>query len=274
MSDNFTLGYVQGSSLLHRIDPLTKLLALTGIIIFAIGSSVQYNFIFFLVMLLLVPFSGVSFKTFLQPWKILLVLWVPFIIFPPIIFNLQSGFLGIEQETAYLSLLGLNIAYSVTGLDYGLKIAARGFAICLPSLLLLWTTHPRELVQTFVVSLKAPYKYAWSAFLALIYVPIVGYEGRMRNYALHMRGVHYRKMSIRGLKVFVIPVIMRALRRGFTTALSMESRGFGVYSDRTFQYDVPKPKYSLPLRFSVLIIMAVAITYSIQDGNYEVFIRF
>jgi|UniRef100_A0A8J4H793 energy-coupling factor transporter transmembrane protein EcfT len=80
----------------------------------------------------------------------------------------------------------------------------------------------------FAAFLLAILYYAWAVFLALIYVPIVQHESQTRRYALDIRGVRCRKMSLRGLRLLAIPVIFRSLRRGFSTALSMEARGFGV----------------------------------------------
>jgi energy-coupling factor transport system permease protein len=257
MTGEFKLGYLSGTSVLHKLDPLTKLIALAGVILFAIGASPLYNVLMLVGVLFVVPFSGVSFKVFIQPWKVLALLWLPFILFPPIFFHLQRGLIGIQGQTGYLDIFNMHIPYSIYGLNYGLKIAARGTVICIASLLLLWTTHPRELVQSFVAEFRVPYKFAWSSFLALVYVPIVGYEARMRDYALQIRGVGYRKMSLRGIRLYAIPVVMRSLRRGFTTALSMESRGFGVFPDRVFRYDINRPKHVGLIRLSIVIISGI-----------------
>jgi len=213
-----------------------------------------YNALLIIAIIGIVPFSGVGFKTFIQPWKLLSILWLPFLLLPPLLFYWQSGLIGAQGGTGHLQLFGWTINYSLYGLQYGLKIAARGTAICLASLLLLWTTHPRELVQSFVEDFKAPYKFAWSSFLALVYMPIVGYEARMREYALQIRGVDYRKASMSGIKLFAIPVVIRSLRRGFTTALSMESRGFGAYPKRSFRYDIRRPNHVWLIRLAFLLI--------------------
>ncbi len=274
MTGEFKLGYLPGKSLLHHLDPLTKLIALGGVILFAIGASPLYNLYLLAGLLLIAPFSGVGFKVFIQPWKLLALLWLPFILFPPIFFELQKGLIGIQGQTGTLVLFGHTFHYSTYGLNYGLKVAARGTVICIASLLLLWTTHPRELVQSFVEELRAPYKFAWSSFLALVYVPIVGYEARMRDYALRIRGVGYRRLSLRGIKLFAIPVVMRSLRRGFTTALSMESRGFGIYPKRVFRHSVRRPKHVGMIRLSIILFFGLLFYLVTQSGEFSVFIHF
>jgi energy-coupling factor transport system permease protein len=271
MSGDLTLGYVAGQSFLHRLDPLTKLIALTGVIIFAIGAPIDYNFFMLLALLAVVPFSGVGFKTFLRPWKVLIPLWIPFIVLPPILFNLQSGLMGLSGDARVLHLFGYGIAYSQYGLDYGVKIAARGMAIGIASLLVLWTTHPRDLVQSMVEDFRAPYKYAWSVFLALVYVPIVEYESRLRNYALAIRGVKHRKFTLHGLKVHTVPVIFRSLRRGFSSALSMEARGFGATPQRTFRYDLHRPAHVVKIRIAVGAVFVVLIALAILSGRFAIF---
>jgi energy-coupling factor transport system permease protein len=271
MSGELTLGYVAGQSFLHRLDPLTKLIALLGVIIFAIGAPIDYNFFMLLALLAVVPFSGVGLKTFLRPWKVLIPLWIPFIVLPPILFNLQSGLIGLSGDARVLHVFGHAIAYSQYGLDYGVKIAARGMAIGIASLLVLWTTHPRDLVQSMVEDFRAPYKYAWSVFLALVYVPIVEYESRLRNYALAIRGVKHRKFTLHGLKVHTVPVIFRSLRRGFSSALSMEARGFGATPERTFRYDLHRPAHVAVIRMVVVAVFAVLIALAIMSGRFAIF---
>jgi energy-coupling factor transport system permease protein len=271
MSQTLTIGYVPGASFLHRLDPLTKLIALAGIIIFAIGAPVDYNAAMLVVLLAVVPFSGVSLKTFLQPWKVLVPLWVPFIILPPVLFNLQSGLIGLHEDSRVIALFGHSIHYSQFGLDYGLKIAARGTTIGIGSMLLLWTTHPRDLVQSIVEDFRAPYKYAWSVFLALIYVPIVEYESRVRTYALAIRGVKHRKFSLNGLKVHTVPVIFRSLRRGFSSALSMEARGFGAHRTRVFRYDLHRPAHVALIRTGIVVLFTGLIALAASSGRFAIF---
>lgn len=273
MSQDLTLGYVEGASLLHRLDPLTKLIGLAGVILFAIGAPIAANGAMLALVLLFVPFSGVDMRTFLRPWKVLIPLWVPFIILPPVLFNLQSGLMGLENDTRSVLLFGHAVAYSQYGLNYGLKIAARGTVIGMASLLVLWTTHPRDLVQSLVEDFKAPYKFAWSVFLALVYVPIVQHESRVRDYALTIRGVGYRKFSMHGLKVHTMPVVLRSLRRGFSSALSMEARGFGVSRTRVFRYAIARPKGVWAIRGGLVLFFAACIWQVIHSGQFTVLVN-
>ena len=270
MSRDLVLGYQDGHSPLHRIDPLTKLIALAGVIVFAIGAPVDYNFWMLLGLFAIAPFSGVDLRTFLRPWSVLIPLWVPFILLPPVLFHLQRGMLGLANDTAHLSLLGQDFAYSRYGLNYGFKIAARGSVIGIASLLVLWTTHPRDLVQSMVQELRAPYKYAWAVFLALIYVPIVQHESQTRRYALDIRGVRYRRRSLRGLRLLAIPVIFRSLRRGFSTALSMEARGFGVSPRRVFRHDLHYPLHVGLIRLAVVAAAILLLGIAIASGRFAV----
>jgi energy-coupling factor transport system permease protein len=270
MAQEVVLGYHDGDSVLHRIDPLTKLIALLGVIVFAIGAPIDYNGWMLLALLAAAPFSGVDLKTFLRPWSVLIPLWVPFILLPPVLFHLQRGLLGLAGDTAHLHLFGQDFAYSRYGLNYGVKIAARGSVIGIASLLVLWTTHPRDLVQSMVQELRAPYKYAWAVFLALIYVPIVQHETQIRSHALHIRGVRYRRLSLRGLRLLAIPVIFRSLRRGFSTALSMEARGFGVAPQRAFRHDLHYPPHVGLLRAAVALVAVLLIGVAIASGRFAV----
>jgi energy-coupling factor transport system permease protein len=273
MSQELALGYVAGTSFLHRWDPVTKLIGLLGVIALAIGAPIDYNAAMLVGLLLLTPFSGVDLKTFLKPWKILIPLWIPFIILPPVVFQLQGNLMGLEADLGHLHLFGYDIPYSKFGLNYGLKIAARGTVIGIASLLVIWTTHPRDLVQAIVEDLGAPYKYAWSAFLALVYVPIVQYESSVRDYALRIRGVKYRKLSLHGLKVYAMPVVFRSLRRGFASALSMEARGFGVSRTRTFRYDMHYPKHVVLIRILLVIGFGILVALALASGRFTMFVN-
>ena len=122
-----------------------------------------------------------------------------------------------------------------------------------------------------VEDFRAPYKYAWSVFLALIYVPIVEYESRVRSYALAIRGVKHRKFSLNGLKVHTVPVIFRSLRRGFSSALSMEARGFGAHRTRVFRYALHRPAHVALIRTGIVVVFAGLIAVAASSGRFAIF---
>jgi len=268
-------------SFLHQVSPAAKAVWLLCCVCLAL---VVFNInltgpILITVSLMALLLTGVRLKEFLNPQFILLPVWIPFILAAAFAAAFQTPILG-EQvvNLAYLNVFGLNIPYSVTGWRFGYAMFMRGEIIIMPSLALVWTTHPRDLVYTVTRLLRVPYRIAWAAYLALIYMPLVQYEGTVVNYAHIIRG---RKMArwnpFRGMdymKHVLLPMIVRGLRRGATTAIAMDCRGFGAYPERTFRIVPTFSKYSRPFAIACVVAVAVFVVVFRQYISFQNIIGF
>jgi energy-coupling factor transport system permease protein len=88
-----------------------------------------------------------------------------------------------------------------------------------------------------LVSIGMPYRYAFTVFMALRFLPVVQQEVDAVKAAHAIRGrassspIRHR---IRLWQRYMFTVIVNGLRKAENTALAIESRGFGAFPDRTF----------------------------------------
>jgi energy-coupling factor transport system permease protein len=133
------------------------------------------------------------------------------------------------------------------GFRNGIYIAARFLSVVLLSYLFVLTTEPNDLAYAFM-HLGLPYRYGFALITALRLVPIFEQEGQVVYHAQLARGVQYdtHRSRLRGLprrlitlaRQFFMPMLVSALAKVDTLAVSMEGRCFGKFSRRTFLREV------------------------------------
>ena len=121
--------------------------------------------------------------------------------------------------------------------DYALASALRIYTIILGSLVFVRATDPRELAIALVTQMHVPYRIAYAFFIALRIIPTIDEEIKIIRSAQAVRGVDRQKGlagRMRETRRYAMPLLVGALRRASTMVMSMESRGFGAYPERTF----------------------------------------
>jgi energy-coupling factor transport system permease protein len=114
-------------------------------------------------------------------------------------------------------------------------------SVVLLSYLFVLTTEPNDLAYALMCA-GLPYRYGFALITALRLVPVFEEEGRIVYNAQLARGVEYDVRSPRRLVVlgrqFFLPLLVSALGKVDTLAVSMEGRCFGRYPTRTFLREV------------------------------------
>ena len=207
--------YVPGSSLIHRMNPVTKIF-LTIIICAAAFVTDRLLFLAALlaVDLLIGIIAGVADRT----WSI---------------------FKGLLKIAAFLFLLqilltrkGTPVFWIIT--DQGLltagKVVLRLVVVCMPLALVLAVTRITDLTNAMVQVLHVPYQYAFTLATAIRFIPQFLEEMSGIMEAQTARGVAFDKA--RGLKKFSMilplcaPLLISSVRRTDQTAVAAEVRGF------------------------------------------------
>ena len=207
--------YVPGNSLIHRLNPVTKIL-LT--IVICIAAFVTDGLVFLsgllAVDLLIGIIAGVAGRT----WNI---------------------FKGLLKIAAFLFLLqvlltrkGTPVFWIIT--DQGLltagKVVLRLVVVCMPLALVLAVTRITDLTNAMVQVLHVPYQYAFTLSTAIRFIPQFLEEMSGIMEAQTARGVAFDKA--RGLKKFSMilplcaPLLISSVRRTDQTAVAAEVRGF------------------------------------------------
>ncbi len=228
MAANLVYQFRAGRSVLHRLDPISKLVALLAVSLLAFGVYVAWVQIAVTLFILFaaIVLGGIS------PLEVLRGTWL-FIIACTSFFFIQA-----------VTLPGSHEAFRIWGhpvmaeaVDYALAAALRIYAILLASLVFVRTTDPRALAIALVDQIKIPYRIAYAFFIALRIVPAIEEEIKIIRAAHRVRGVAQQRGllgRIRDMRRYAMPVLVGSLRRASTMAMSMESRAFGAYPTRTF----------------------------------------
>ena len=224
------LAYQPGGSVLHRLYPLVKVawLVLGTVFVFAVPSP--WPVVAVLVLLLLAfaligvrPGQVRGARLFVSTALLLGLLQVIFVKDGSVV--LQLGPLTITQG----------------GLEAGIYVAARFLSVVLLSYLFVLTTEPNDLAFA-LMRVGLPYRYGYALITALRLVPVFEQEGQTVYSAQLARGVRYDVKSPRRFltlaRQFFLPLLVSALGKVDSLAVSMEGRCFGKYPTRTFLREV------------------------------------
>ena len=222
-----------GSSVFHRLDPLSKLVWLVGVSLLAFGAyiaSIQ-------VAISLIVLTTAVCLARLSPLEIVRGTWL-FIVACVGFFIVQS----VTLPGATVAIRVLSMPIYVESADYALASALRIYTIVLSSVVFVRTTDPRDLAISLVTQMHVPYRAAYAFFIALRIVPMIEEEIGIIRAAQAVRGVA-RKRGIAGrigeTKRYALPLLVGSLRRASMMVMSMEGRAFGAYPQRTF-VDAPR----------------------------------
>jgi energy-coupling factor transport system permease protein len=224
------IAYHPGTSVLHRLHPLTKAawLVFGTAFVFVVRSPWA---VAAAVALLLVgfPIAGVRLgrvrgtRLFISTALLLGLLQVLFVREGEVLFQLGP------------------LAVTAGGVEGGIYVAGRFLCVILLSYLFVLTTEPNDLAYALMRA-GLPYRYGFALITALRLVPTFEQEGQIVYNAQLARGVRYDARSPRRFLIlarqFVLPLLVSALGKVDALAVSMEGRCFGKYPTRTFLREV------------------------------------
>lgn len=211
-------------SVLKRMDPLTKLICLA---IVAVAMLVYSSPVANLLMGSVV--CVVAFLTWIRTERSFRS------IVPLLTVSLLLGLFHLVADAGEPWASYGFISISKEGIRNALLFSSRLLTVALATLTFIWTTELSELALA-LQSLGCPYRFAFALTLAVRFVPLVENQVRHITTALTLRGCtrtwRVRTVILRA-KLLLVSVSVRSLHLGQTTAAALDSRGFGVYSERT-----------------------------------------
>lgn len=250
--------YVHGKSLLHRLNPLTKLIwTFLAIALSFMFSSPFAIFSIFLANVAVAAACGVI-KKLLPAIKGLLIFALILILFQ--IFFVSEG------NTLFYIIPFTKIGrITDTGLQMSLVMAARMLATVSPIPILMLTTPMTDLVVVMVDKLKVPFKYAFMFITALRFIPSFMAELETILQAQMSRG--YVADTRNPIKKFMIviplavPLLVSSVKKTERMAVSMEARGFGSGPRSSYRkIDIAGIDYAVLAGFAAILCSAVLLT--------------
>lgn len=157
------------------------------------------------------------------------------------LFGMTALFLALLQlafvrQGAVLLRVG-PFAPTTAGLEAAVYVAGRFLAVIFLSYLFVLTTDPGDLAHALVRA-GLPYRYGFALTTALRLVPVFEQEAQIVYSAQLARGVEYDVRSpqrlVRLAQQFSLPLLVSALGKVDSLAVSMEGRCFGKHSSRSY----------------------------------------
>lgn len=240
-------------SRLRRLHPMVKMLGL--VCLFVLAVSLQTAVHGLLLALFIVGLSlaaGLNFTWYRLKFRTIFF-------FAVFIFLIQTLFTG---EGSVLYHLAGKVAVTDTGLHNGAVTALRFWNIISASFLFVETTPGPQLAAALMQS-GVPYRYAFLLVIAMRFIPVFGTEMNQVRNAQVARGLDLESGSVKKIwqmvKYTFLPLTVNALLRADVLAMSMEGRGFGMYSQRTYLHPIKFNRTDLVVGLLLVFITATLI---------------
>lgn len=251
--------YVHGKSLLHRLNPLTKLIwTFLAIALSFMFSSPQAIFCIFLSNIAAAAACGVI-KQLLPAIKGLLIFALILILF--------QIFFVTEGRTLFYLIPFVNIGrVTDTGLQMSLVMATRMLATVSPIPVLMLTTPMTDIVVVMVEKLKVPFKYAFMFITALRFIPSFMAEMEIILQAQMSRGyVADTRNPIKKVMIVIplaVPLLVSSVKKTERMAVSMEVRGFGSGPRSSYRkIDITGIDYAVLAGFASVLVFSVVLLF-------------
>lgn len=240
--------YVPGDSLIHRLNPVSKLLMT---LVICVAAFITNRAAVLLALLAIDVLIGVAAGVAGRTWSVLRGLLK------------IAAFLFVLQ--ALLSRGGTPVFWIIT--DQGLlnagKVVLRLIVVCLPLTLVLAVTRISDMTNAMVQVLHVPYKYAFTLATAIRFIPQFLEEMSGIMEAQTARGVAFDKA--RGLKKFSMilplcaPLLISSVRRTDQTAVAAEVRGFSLRTRESGYKRYPFAARDYVLAAACVLLLAAVI---------------
>lgn len=227
--------YTHSNSIIHRLDPRTKM-------IYSIGMCIAVIFIYSLPILLFLLFIAcliwVSAKIPLKKQKKILKFLIIIII---ICFGTQIFFYtGMPTytgpRTVLIELLPVEIpifgklTITVEGLFHSLILTLKLSILFFSTIIIIYTTHPSE-IMLILRKIRFPEWFSLLYIMSLRFIPLT-----IENFHQIRNAQRLRKprTSLKDIPILFSTLIVVTLRTAKQMSLCLESKAFGYKKERTF----------------------------------------
>jgi energy-coupling factor transport system permease protein len=222
--------YIPGSSLLHRLDPRTKLWgALLAMAWVFILPSLLWQFLFLTGIHLILLVAGIPWRTLGQLWRQMAILVVLILLLQPLL-----------QPSGALLLAWGPVRLTVGGISEAFRLALRAVGIAFVMGTLLFTTPQPSLVRAFV-RLGLPYTWGLTVSLALRFLPAIQGLYRAVRDAQASRGWVAEENLIKRIRndiPVLVAVLIGTLRMSDQLTLALAARGLETMEARTTWHEL------------------------------------
>jgi energy-coupling factor transport system permease protein len=249
--------FIKRDSLLHLLNPLTKIILVLSIIFISFISSWYWTSPA-LLLLGIVPlgFTGKIAKEFLTAALRLIIPAAGFIFLMQAFFQPVEGavifkfwFLDITQES----------------LSYAFRIATRITVMISAFTLFLMTTHPSELMSD-LTRRGLPPQFAYVIISTLQILPQMQAKAQTIIAAQQSRGLDTQSTFLKrvgSVVPLVSPLVFGSLIEVEERAIAIEARGFTSKKVKTSLHEIPDTKLDQALRWALVMLVIISIVLKI-----------
>lgn len=264
---NITVGqYIPGNSIVHRLDPRTKLLAMPLIVAAIMTANQPLGYLFAAIPVLLAMLTArIPLKVF---WRGMRILWLILVI------SLILQALSYPGEEIWRWKM---LSISREGLEQGAKMIFRLGLLILSTMLLTMTTTPVNLtgaMERLLAPLKKlgipAHELAMMMTIALRFVPTLLEEAEAITKSQQARGGSIASgkfnQRLKASIALLVPLLASSLRRADELATAMEARCYRGDNGRTrlrqFKYQTIDYVVLLLLFITFIMVLANNIMYT------------
>ena len=267
MLSDFTFGqYFPFESLIHRLDPRTKLVLTVCMIIFIFCATNFISLIFTVVVVLtILILSKIPFKMYLKNLKFIL---------PIIILTTVLNLFYIKDGNVLLEFWIIKITNY--GIERSLFMSIRVIFLILISSVLTYTTSPNDITDG-LESLFSPLKFiglgsvvhtlTMMMTIALRFIPTLIEETVKIMNAQKARGADFENggltQKVKAVIPILIPLLISSVRRAYDLAEAMESRCYNGGEGRTRLKQLKFAKSDVIAFLGFVFLFAVVIVLNI-----------
>lgn len=250
------LEYVPGTSLLHRMNPVAKLIAAVA---FALACFCSSNLVF-LAVLLAVGFALAATCGMVKPtiglakavFAFSLILAVVQILTTP------SGAVLVELPWGYIGTGSLLAA---------LTTVVRLMAAAIPLFLVFYVTKMNDITNSVVKVLHVPYKYAFTFTSTIHFIPVFMNDMKGIMEAQTARGVEFDAGGIvhkvRLMVPLCVPLLVSSVRKTNSAAIAAEVRGFNLRTAASGFKEYPFAGFDVVAIVASLALVACAVVLGV-----------
>ncbi len=245
--------YIKRNSVIHHLNPLTKLTLVLALILIAFTSP-WYWTPHLLVLIAIIPLSFLG-KVAPEFFKTALRLILP-----------AAGFLFLMQ--AFFQPVGETVIFKFYFLDmtqeslmFAFRNATRVIVMVSAFTFLLLTTHPSELMSD-LTRRGLPGQFAYVIISTLQILPQMQAKAQTIISAQRSRGLDTESSFIRrmgSLTPLIGPLVFGSLAEVEERAIAIEARGFTSKKVKTSLYEIPDPSSDKFIRWVLIILVIISI---------------
>lgn len=248
--------YVEKDSIIHRIDPVSKMVYIIAAIFIPIIAPSRIAAYGALILSILVLLAGKVFRRV-----------IPLISFSMIVLLSIIVIQGLFRPGNITPLFSIGkITVYREGLDYALGICIRVITILCSFAVLVLTTKPSDLIESLVRRGLSPrFGYVLSSVLQII-PQMTSTMGTIMD-AQRSRGMETEGRLLTRIKAFfplIGPVVMNSLINTRERAMALEVRAFNSKSKKTFLYEEQKSPYNKLVQWILIGLIIISIVWRIS----------